>query len=296
MTASQYQSKVSNLDSDIGKLEKKKAALDSDSASLQSKISGIERSITKNTSLSSRNSKMRQIDELKKQKSRKDSASADLGKQIARKKNDRAAFNKKLVDAQIYERKQQERESVRLQSLYEAQISDLQQQLEESLKMTARREILSTEEDSEQRNPQYDVFISHASEDKESFVNELVEELNNLHVRVWIDKDVMAWGDSIRESIDKGLSNSTFGIVVLSPSYIADGKYWTKKELDALFQLETIRGKFILPIWHNLTKKQLIEYSPAVAGKLALSTATMTPQEIAQNVREMLDRHQDEEE
>lgn len=85
----------------------------------------------------------------------------------------------------------------------------------------------------------------------------------------------------MRERIDDGLKRSKFGIVVLSTDYITDGKYWTKAELDGLFQLESINGKTLLPIWHNLTKKQVMEFSPIIANKKAMNTATMTAEEIA---------------
>ena len=92
----------------------------------------------------------------------------------------------------------------------------------------------------------------------------------------------------MRARIDDGLRKSKFGVAVLSPNYIADGKYWTKAELDGLFQLESINGKTLLPIWHNLTKKQVMAYSPIIASKLALTTATMTAEEIADELLTMI--------
>jgi hypothetical protein len=132
------------------------------------------------------------------------------------------------------------------------------------------------------------VFVSHAWEDKEDFVDEFVNELDVLGVRAWYDKQRMAWGDSMRAKIDEGLAKSKFGVVIISPSYIADGKYWTKTELDGLFQLESVNGKTILPIWHNITKKDVMAYSPLIAGKLAMTTAAMTPKEIAEELLKLL--------
>ena len=94
-------------------------------------------------------------------------------------------------------------------------------------------------------------------------------------------------GDSMREKIDKGLAKSKYGVVVLSPNYIAEHKYWTKAELNGLFQVEDISGKVILPIWHNLTKKQVVEYSPIIADRKAMTTAAMTPEEIATELKEL---------
>ncbi len=52
---------------------------------------------------------------------------------------------------------------------------------------------------------EYDIFISHAWEDKEAFVDDFVAELSALDIKVWYDKQQIAWGDSMRAKIDKGL-------------------------------------------------------------------------------------------
>jgi len=142
--------------------------------------------------------------------------------------------------------------------------------------------------------PEYDVFVSHAWEDKESFADEFVKELRNLGAKVWYDTTQMKWGDSMRAKIDDGLKKSRFGVVVLSPNYIAEHKYWTKTELDGLFQMESINGKTLLPIWHNLTKQQVMNYSPIIASKLAMSTALMTAQEIANELIKLLPEETEE--
>ena len=99
--------------------------------------------------------------------------------------------------------------------------------------------------------------------------------MRKLDLKVWYDTDKLKWGDSMREKVDRGLSKSKYGVVVLSPNYIAEHKYWTKAELNGLFQVETINGKTILPIWHNLTKKQVVEYSPIIADRKAMTTASI---------------------
>ncbi len=135
----------------------------------------------------------------------------------------------------------------------------------------------------------YDVFISHASEDKESLVDNLVICLTNLGIKVWYDKTNITWGDSFREKMDEGLRNARYGIVILSPDYIKDGKYWTKAELDAFFQIESTTGKrALLPVWHHLSKDEVVAFSPFIASRKALSTATMTTAEIAMEVVKLI--------
>ena len=54
----------------------------------------------------------------------------------------------------------------------------------------------------------YDVFICHASEDKETFVRPLAEALHLENIAVWYDEFTLKLGDSIRRSLDKGLKQS----------------------------------------------------------------------------------------
>jgi len=116
----------------------------------------------------------------------------------------------------------------------------------------------------------WDVFISHASEDKEAFVRDLANKLSSAGLKVWYDEFTLTLGDSLRRSIDHGLSNSRFGIVVLSKSFFS--KEWPQRELDGLVAMEISSGKIILPIWHNVTKEDVTAFSPILADKLAVSS------------------------
>ena len=119
----------------------------------------------------------------------------------------------------------------------------------------------------------YDLFICHASEDKESFVRPLAEALRRENVEVWYDEFSLELGDSIRASIDKGLRHSRFGVVVLSKAFFA--KKWPQYELDGLAEREMAgRDKVILPIWHEITHDDVMQYSPPLAGRKAASSST----------------------
>ena len=274
MSVDYYQRSVNSLDKDIAALEKKKAEADKKYAELSSKISSTQKSITPRTSASIVASKLKQISGWESDRAKKSAESADLGKKLAEKRQKRNDANLKLQKAQQDEQKKQNREMKRMQESYESRIAQLQ-----SMAIPSGVNISSAVD--EQDDVQYDVFVSHAWEDKESFVEEFVQELQNLNLRVWYDKKQIKWGDSMRAKIDEGLRKSKFGVAVLSPDYIKEGKYWTKAELDGLFQLESVNGKMLLPVWHNLTKKEVMAYSPIIAGKLAMNTASMTPAEIA---------------
>ena len=275
MSVEQYQRMVNGFDKDIADLEKKKAAADKKAADEQKRAASVN--ISKNASASMIKSKMSEIQRHEDAARKASAESADLQKRIADKRTKRNDAYLKLQKEQQNERKKEQKAQQKL-------ISDIQRTYEDRIAELENQSLPTISADTignSQSLPEYDVFISHAWEDKESFADEFVEELQKLNIKVWYDTSQIRWGDSMRQRIDDGLKKSKLGIVILSPAYIADGKYWTKAELDGLFQLESINGKTLLPIWHGLTKQQVMNFSPIIANKKAMTTATMTAQEIA---------------
>ena len=114
----------------------------------------------------------------------------------------------------------------------------------------------------------YDFFISHASEDKDAVARPLHDALTKAGVSVWFDEATLELGDSLRKSIDKGLARCRYGVVILSPHFLA--KRWPQLELDGLFARETVTGeKAILPVWHQMDAATLAQHSPMLADRLA---------------------------
>lgn len=142
------------------------------------------------------------------------------------------------------------------------------------------------QEDSMLPDKKYDVFVSHASEDKENFVRPFVEALQAKNIAVWYDEFELRLGDSLRRSIDNGLKNSTYGIVVLSESFFS--KEWPQRELDGLFAREVNGAKVILPLWHKISKNEVMSYSPLIADMLAINTTDYTIEEIAGKIAERI--------
>lgn len=132
----------------------------------------------------------------------------------------------------------------------------------------------------------YDVFVSHASEDKAEIVRPLAQALQAAGLRVWYDEFELRIGDSLRRKIDMGLARSRFGVVVFSKSFFAKG--WTNYELDGLVTRAVSGEQVLLPIWHNVTKQEVINYSPSLADKVARSTATHTVEEIAAEIADVI--------
>lgn len=118
----------------------------------------------------------------------------------------------------------------------------------------------------------WDVFISHASEDKEVVAEPLANALKAAGLLVWYDTVELKVGDSLRASIDKGLRESRFGIIILSPAFF--GKHWPQLELNGLAQKEVHGEKVILPIWYNITAEDVGSRSPLLADRIAANWAS----------------------
>lgn len=283
MSVEQYQRELNKLDEEISKLSTKQANIESEISKLEGKIISIKKSINKNTSASVLASKSKQIENLESNKAKKSKERAELSGRIAQKTKKRNDVDGKFQRERKSETKKSEKQQKAIKDSYEKQISNLQTQLKQTLASAHHNSSQMQENDEE-----YDFFISHAYEDKEEFVDEFVDELKKLNVKVWYDTDKLKLGDSMRKKIDRGLSKSKYGIVILSPNYIKEGKYWTASELNGLFQMESIGGK-IIPIWHKLSKKEVLEYSPMIADKKAANTTSMTAFEIATLLKQLLD-------
>jgi hypothetical protein len=133
----------------------------------------------------------------------------------------------------------------------------------------------------------YDVFISHASEDKDAIVRDLAHGLQQRGLEVWYDEFALRVGDSLRRKIDVGLTTSRFGVVVLSPYFFA--KNWSQYELDGLVTREmTGERQIILPIWHNVTRDDVVGYSPSLADKVALRTSDASVEDIAAEIADVV--------
>ena len=125
--------------------------------------------------------------------------------------------------------------------------------------------------DSAKDSGTFDVFISHASEDKKAIARPLYEALKARGLSVWFDEAELTLGDSLRRKIDDGLVRCRYGIVILSPRFLE--KEWPQRELDGLVARETTSGqKALLPVWHDLDKQTLLRYSPTLADRLAADT------------------------
>lgn len=285
MSADQTRRALNQLNNEIAALEKKSADFGKKEATARGNAARTMKSIPKNASATTIRSKQSQIDRYNSESTKAAGDKADIDKKIADKRKKQADAMAKLQKEEAADKKKADKTQNAIQQSYERRIAELSRQ---TIAASHIPPTYKTNTDSAEVAVVYDVFVSHAWEDKGSFVDEFVDELKALNIGVWYDKNKIAWGDSMRAKIDEGLRKSKFGVAVISPNYIAEGKYWTKAELDALFQLESVNGKMLLPIWHNITKKEVMDYSPTIAGRLAMTTASMTPKEIADELLKLL--------
>jgi len=114
---------------------------------------------------------------------------------------------------------------------------------------------------------EWDVFICHASEDKQPFVDKLAKELRDKGIRVWYDDFSLRLGDRLRDKIKEGLTKSRFGIAVLSKNFFQ--KEWPQEELDVLLELDSRARKAILPIWLDVDYHDVFEQNPFLASRVA---------------------------
>ena len=127
---------------------------------------------------------------------------------------------------------------------------------------------------------EYDVFLSHANKDKDSFVRNLKKELEKLGISIFYDEDSLSWGDDWEKRINDALSKCEFAIVILSKNFF--GRKWTEKELSSLLDRKNALGqKLILPILHGVSIRTINKKYPQLSSIQAIQTATVSNKDIA---------------
>ena len=128
----------------------------------------------------------------------------------------------------------------------------------------------------------YDVFLSHASEDKDDVARPLALRLQELGLRVWFDEFELRIGDNLVAKLNAGINGSRFGILILSKDFF--GKNWTEHELNTLENLAVTENRVLFPIWHNITVVELRTYRTSLTNIFARNTAIHTIEEIANEI------------
>lgn len=289
MSIQTISSTITRLNKELADITHRMSLEQKKGADIISKILQIQNSIGKTTSPSTLKTKLSEISRKEQENARIQSKLSDLQKKKIDIDNKLLKEKQNLIKEEILERKKlevltkkQQKDEIEHQKKLKREIDAIKT----STQYITDVSISSYNNTIPETEPEYDLFISHASEDKEDFVRPLAETLQQLGVNVWYDEFTLKVGDSLRQKIDSGLRNSKYGTVVLSTDFIK--KDWTNYELDGLVAREMNGHKMILPIWHKITKNDVLDYSPNLADKVALNTSVNSIEEIAHQLADVI--------
>lgn len=272
-----YTKEIADLNLKISQENKKEATLND-------KINQILKSLnSKNVSLTTLSSKTSDMNRKQSEVAKYQQKKAELQKKLATAETNLLKARQKLS-------KEQEDENKKLMNL-EKKLN--LQQIQNKKAVTQIVTNVGVQNQDSLPEVEYDFFISHASEDKEEFVRTLYQALIDAGYKVWFDEITLKVGDSLTSEINKGLIKSKFGVVVASQAFLK--KNWTRYEFESLVAQEMDSGtKRILPIWHGVSKDEIIKFSPNLANKVALNTANQSISEIVEALSELVPLEEDE--
>lgn len=267
---------ITTIDREINTIEKSIQTLDSNINRKSKEANGILSKI-------SREKDLKKVITYQKDLQRKNDEINKLEKDKSTKSKSLSDKQKKKYDLQSKLNKEEQKERDRAMKEQKVMLS-LQKEITREMEKQKLQSLHSFDvlKPSQTEQTIYDVFVSHASEDKDEFVRPFVNSLQENGLKVWYDEFSLRIGDSLRRSIDNGLKNSRYGIVVLSEAFF--NKEWPQRELDGLFAREVNGEKVILPIWHKISKNEVLKFSPIIADMLALNTSSFTIEEIAKEI------------
>lgn len=113
-------------------------------------------------------------------------------------------------------------------------------------------------QNSNDKSPAYDLFISHALEDNEAVARPLAEALVAQGLKVWCDEKELLIGESMASNINERIGSSRAAVTVLSRAYIENK--WKLHELNTLVYLAMQAGRKLYPVWHNIAADELEHY------------------------------------
>lgn len=278
---SQYHSQINRLEKEIAGHDKALATLAKQEADSVAKRNRVQSVMARSSNVSVIESKSREIERETKRLAETKKKQSDISTKRASAAQKLRDFQKRQADADESARKKEEREQRKLMGESEAHQRRMNQATAEaSWRSQPQLDLPPTTSLDEQ----YDFFICHASEDKDDIVRDLAKLLKDKGATVWYDEFALTVGSRLRTAIDHGLAKSRFGVVVVSEHFFA--KPWPQRELDGLFSLDNRVSNGgtqsrILPIWHKVTKDEVLRRSPTLGDLVALNTATHSTEEIA---------------
>ncbi len=274
------QSKIKTLQSEINRLKGKLIKEKQNESSAVIKKNRALGGINKNSSMSTINSKTRVAEREEKNRSKALEKQYSISKQIATKEIELSKKQQVLSSLQIKSHEEltnSHNKTLERLDQYQGALEFFQDEYENKLSLNPDSML----------NKDFDVFISHANEDKEDFVKPLISQLTDKKISFFYDDLSIPWGSNIRKSLDAGIIRSKFCIVVISKPFL--DKYWTTYELDGFLQKESISNTTVLlPIWHNISHEEIISVSPTLASRKAIISDSSTIEEIVEGLKAIL--------
>jgi RNA-directed DNA polymerase len=108
----------------------------------------------------------------------------------------------------------------------------------------------------------FDIFISHASEDKDSVARPVYEACAKLGLKAFLDEAHIGWGQSFTEKINSALGSARTVLAIISPDAIA--KEWPIVEVNTALSLEVSGHKKVVPL---IVGKPDLSKLPLIQGK-----------------------------
>jgi hypothetical protein len=125
------------------------------------------------------------------------------------------------------------------------------------------------------KDERFDIFICHASEDKESIARPLTKLLYQSGYNVFLDELVIKMGDSISDRINKALWEANYCVVIISEALFS--KPWAITELQSIINMNISKNKRILPIWHKISHTDVVRNTPLLSDVRAASSSDGIP-------------------
>jgi hypothetical protein len=108
-----------------------------------------------------------------------------------------------------------------------------------------------------------DLFISHASADREQYILPLSHALTTHGVSFWLDVNEIDWGSNIVLKINEGLRNTRYALLCLSKNLLA--RPWPESEMSTVLSMQNDKGEQrLLPLILN-SKEEVLDFYPFLA-------------------------------
>ncbi|HWG09173.1 MAG TPA: toll/interleukin-1 receptor domain-containing protein [Solirubrobacteraceae bacterium] len=141
--------------------------------------------------------------------------------------------------------------------------------------------VRKAEEQARQYPERRDLFLCHAWADRNGCATELYNLLISNGATVWFSERDVGLGTSLLREIDRGLTNSRVGIVLVTPELLRslEAEGIADKELSALLATDRV-----IPVAHGTTFDALRDVSALLASRSGLATAESSLEDVAAKI------------